>query len=123
LETGSVVVIDDEHPGRLKRSTQAYDKRVAGVISGANGIHPGISLKQEGALDSGENVALTGRVYVRADASGGPIKPGDLLTTSNTPGQAMKVSDFTQSQGAILGKAMSALPAGQGMVLVLVTLQ
>lgn len=123
LETGSVVVIDDEHPGRLKRSTHAYDTRVAGVISGANGIHPGISLKQEGALDNGENVALTGRVYVRADASGGPIKPGDLLTTSNTPGHAMRVSDFTQCQGAILGKAMSALPAGNGMVLVLVTLQ
>jgi hypothetical protein len=123
LEKGSVVVIDDEHPGRLKRSTHAYDTHVAGVISGANGIHPGISLKQEHVLDSGENVALTGRVYVRADASGGGIKPGDLLTTSSTAGQAMKVTDFTRAQGAILGKAMSALPTGQGMVLVLVTLQ
>jgi hypothetical protein len=123
IEKGSVVVIDDEHPGQLKRSTHAYDTRVAGVISGANGIHPGISLKQEDALDHGDNVALTGRVYVRADAGGGAIRPGDLLTTSNTPGHAMKVSDFTKSQGAILGKAMSGLKDGQGMVLVLVTLQ
>jgi hypothetical protein len=35
----------------------------------------------------------------------------------------MKVSDHLKAQGAILGKAMTALSEGQGMVLVLVTLQ
>ena len=120
---GSVVVIDDEHPGQLRLSARAYDTRVAGVISGANGINPGIALHQEGALDRGENVALTGRVYVKADASFGAIRPGDLLTTSDTPGHAMKVVDHPKAQGAILGKAMSALPERKGMVLVLVTLQ
>ena len=123
IEKGSVVVIDDEHPGRLRRSTQAYDTRVAGIVSGANGVNPGISLKQEGTLDQGENVSLTGRVYVQADASFGAIKAGDLLTTSATPGHAMKVTEHARSQGAILGKAMSALKDGRGMVLVLVTLQ
>ena len=120
---GSVVVIDEEHPGQLMLSARAYDTRVAGVISGANGINPGIALHQDGALDQGENVALTGRVYVKADASYGAIKPGDLLTTSDTPGHAMKVADHAKAQGAILGKAMSALPEGTGLVLVLVTLQ
>ena len=48
---------------------------------------------------------------------------GDLLTTSDTPGHAMKVTEHSQAQGAILGKAMSGLKAGKGMVLVLVTLQ
>jgi hypothetical protein len=71
----------------------------------------------------GENVALTGRVYVLADAAHGTIEPGDLLTTSDTPGHAMKVSDHAKAQGAILGKAMSELTHGKGMVLVLVTLQ
>jgi hypothetical protein len=123
IDKGSVVVIDEEHPGRLKMSTRAYDTQVAGIVSGANGINPGISLKQEGALDHGQNVALSGRVYVKADASRGAIKPGDLLTTSDTPGHAMKVGDHTKSQGAILGKAMSALKEGTGLVLVLVTLQ
>ncbi len=123
IEKGSVVVIDEEHPGRLKLSTHAYDTQVAGIISGANGINPGIALKQEGVLDQGQNVALTGRVYVQADATHGAIKPGDLLTTSDTPGHAMKVGDHTKSQGAILGKAMSALTEGTGLVLVLVTLQ
>lgn len=120
---GSVLVIDDEQPGKLKLSTRAYDTRVAGIVSGANGVNPGISLHQEGVLDNGENVALSGRVYVQADASLGAIKPGDLLTTSSTPGHAMKVGNHTKSQGAILGKAMSALKEGKGMVLVLVTLQ
>ena len=117
------MVIDEEHPGQLKLSHRAYDTRVAGIASGANGINPGISLRQEGPMDAGQDVALSGRVYVQADASFGAIKPGDLLTTSDTPGYAMRVADHARAQGAILGKAMSGLSQGKGMVLVLVTLQ
>jgi hypothetical protein len=120
---GSVVVIDVTNPGHLKLSDRPYDSRVAGVVSGANGIHPGIQMQQQGLLEGGKNVALTGRVYVQADDSNGPIQPGDLLTTSNEPGCAMKVTDHLKAQGAILGKAMTALKEGKGMVLVLVTLQ
>ena len=123
LEKGSVMVIDEDQPGRLKQCTTSYDTRVAGVLSGANGINPGISLQQNGVLDEGRNVALTGRVYVLADADTASIKPGDLLTTSNTPGHAMKVTDHLRAQGAILGKAMGSLAQGKGLVLVLVTLQ
>jgi hypothetical protein len=120
---GSVLVIDQQHAGQLKMSDQAYDTRVAGIISGAGGVNPGLSLRQEGKLEGGENVALSGRVYVLADADNGAIEPGDLLTTSSTPGHAMKVTDHTRAQGAVLGKAMSALKEGKGTVLVLVTLQ
>lgn len=120
---GAVVVIDDQNPGQLKLTDEPYDTRVAGVVSGANGINPGIQMHQQGLLDGGRNVALSGRVYVQADTSNGAIKPGDLLTTSSIPGRAMRVSDHLRAQGAILGKAMSALNEGQGMVLVLVTLQ
>ncbi len=123
LAKGSVVVIDDEHPGQLKLSTGAYDTRVAGIVSGANGVNPGIALHQEGVMEGGQNVALSGRVYVQADAAFGAIKPGDLLTTCDTPGHAMKVTEHAKAQGAILGKAMSPLKEGKGMVLVLVTLQ
>jgi hypothetical protein len=123
IPQGSVVVIDKEHPGHLKVSSHAYDTRVAGVVSGANGINPGIQMQQQGLLEGGKNVALTGRVYVLADAADGAIEPGDLLTTSDTPGHAMKVSDHARASGAILGKAMTGLKQGQGMVLVLVTLQ
>lgn len=123
LPAGSVVVIDPDQPGRLMRSTRAYDKRVAGIISGANGVRPGLTLEQEDVLGTGQPVALGGRVYALADASGSAIEPGDLLTTSSTPGHAMKAADDARASGAILGKAMSGLKAGQGLVLVLVSLQ
>jgi hypothetical protein len=123
IPKGSLVIIDEEHPGQLKLADEAYDRRVAGIVSGANGIHPGITLHQEGTLAGGQNVALSGRVYALADASNGAIKPGDLLTSSQTSGHVMKVTDHARAQGAIVGKAMGALKEGQGMVLVLVTLQ
>jgi hypothetical protein len=123
LPKGSVVVIDEDNPGELKLSDHAYDKRVAGILSGANGVRAGICLSQPGFNDGGQNVALSGRVYVLADASTGPIKPGSLLTTSSIPGHAMAVTDYAKAQGAILGKAMTGLEEGQGMVLVLVSLQ
>ena len=68
-------------------------------------------------------MALSGRVYCLCDASYGEIKPGDLLTTSDTRGHAMAVADFTSAAGAIIGKAMTGLKSGKGLVLVLVTLQ
>lgn len=124
VEPGMVVAIDRENPGQLRIADSAYDRTVAGVVSGAGGINPGLILQQEGSIVVGEHpVALTGRVYVWADATNGAIEPGDLLTTSDTPGHAMKVSDYTLSQGAILGKAMTQLEEGTGLVLVLVSLQ
>jgi hypothetical protein len=120
---GAVVVIDEENPGRLRMSDCAYDTKVAGIVSGANGVNPGISLRQDNLTAGGQNVALSGRVYALADASNGPIQPGDLLTTSATPGHAMKVTNLAKAQGAILGKAMTGLNNGKGMVLVLVSLQ
>ena len=124
LEPGMVVTIDAENPGQLVLAEAAYDKKVAGIVSGANGISAGMTMSQEGTPASGSvPVALTGRVYAWADASYGAITPGDLLTTSDTPGHAMKVTDHGRAQGAIIGKAMSKLSEGKGLVLVLVTLQ
>ena len=79
-----------------------------------------------GVIDALQDVALFCRregLWFHADAAYGEIKPGDLLTTSDTPGHAMKVTEHGLAQGAILGKAMSGLKNGRGMVLVLVTLQ
>jgi len=123
IPKGALVIIDEENPGQLKLSHQAYDKRVAGVVSGAGGINPGLTLTQEGVLEGGQNVALSGRVYALATAANGPIKPGDLLTTSEVPGHAMKATDRERWDGAVIGKAMSKLEKGEGLVLVLVNLQ
>ncbi|MBD3334769.1 MAG: hypothetical protein GF355_04580 [Candidatus Eisenbacteria bacterium] len=123
LPEGSVVVIDENQPGRLKLSQQAYDHRVAGIISGAGGIQPGVMLQQDECVGDAQHVALTGRAYVRADASDHPIRPGDLLTTSDMPGHAMKAVDASRRSGAVIGKAMSSLDSGTGLVLVLISLQ
>jgi hypothetical protein len=123
IAAGALVIIDVSNPGHVKMSDRAYDKRVAGIISGAGGVTPGITLSQKGLMENGQNVALSGRAYALADASNGPIRAGDLLTTASSPGHAMKATDPQRSQGAIIGKAMTSLERGRGLVLVLVSLQ
>lgn len=123
-EAGMVVAIDPDNPGRLALSNAAYDPLVAGVISGAGGVETGMIMGQRGSVaDGAVPVALAGRVYVRVDASYGAVKPGDLLTTSDTPGHAMKVDDPSRAYGTVIGKAMTGLEHGRGLVLVLVSLQ
>ncbi len=123
INPGMIVCIDPENPGKLLINTEAYDKKVAGIISGAGGVETGMMMGQKGSVADGQYpVALTGRVYAYADATKNPIKPGDLLTTSDTPGHAMKVTEYGKAHGAILGKAMSSLDNDKGLVLVLVTL-
>jgi hypothetical protein len=68
-------------------------------------------------------VAMVGRVYCKADAGRGPISAGDLLTTSDTPGHAMRVADPAADAGAILGKALAPLETGRALIPVVLTLQ
>jgi hypothetical protein len=123
LLPGSVVIIDEDNPGQLTLSNVAHDRRVAGIVSGAGGVNPGLTLSQQDVMDGNQNIALSGRVYALATATNGSIMPGDLLTTSDIPGHAMKVSDFDRGHGTVIGKAMSSLEEGNGLVLVLVNLQ
>jgi len=120
---GLLVCIDPARPGKLVVSAKPYDRTVAGVLSGAGGVKPGMMMGQEGSVADGQHpVALSGRVYCWCDASQGVIVPGDLLTTSSTPGHAMRVRDHRRAQGAAIGKAMTGLAKGKGLVLTLVSL-
>ena len=92
-EPGTVLVIDPDLPGQLEVSSVPYDMRVAGVVSGAGGVPHGI-LPREGEQSRREHpVAMTGRVYVKATAENGAIRPGDRLTTSSLAGHAMRATD------------------------------
>lgn len=123
-QPGMVVSINPEAVGELRIANSEYDRTVAGIISGANGVNVGMTLRQVGSVADGKHpVALTGRVWCLVDADQGPVVAGDLLTTSSTPGHAMKVKDHARASGAVIGKAMSSLDSGRGMVLVLVNLQ
>lgn len=125
IKPGMVVSIDAARPGKLVVSNEPYDNKVAGIISGAKGLKPGMLMGQKGTdADGAYPVALTGRVYCWANTSNGPIEVGDLLTTSNIPGHAMKATDRNRAFGATIGKAMTPLKdGGGGLVLVLVSLQ
>lgn len=113
---GTVLVIGDD--GKLQPSTIAYDTRVAGIVSTTPGVTLGI--KENG--NPGEQIiAVAGRVPCKVDAGSAPIHAGDLLTTSDNPGYAMKATN--PQIGTVLGKAMGTLESGTGTIEVLVTLQ
>jgi len=122
-EPGTVMAIDPSSPGRMRIADEAYSRRVAGVVSGAESLPAGVVLGLGDEAAGTVPIALTGRVWVKCDASENPIQPGDLLTTSKRAGHAMAAVDAGRATGAILGKAMTSLEAGTGMVLVLVSLQ
>ncbi len=121
VEPGTVMVLGNE--GALSESGQAYDKRVAGVISGAGTYKPGIVLDKRQSLSNRQPVALMGKVFCKVDAQFGAIEAGDLLTTSATPGHAMKTTDPLKAFGAVIGKALRPLPSGQGLIPILIALQ
>jgi hypothetical protein len=121
IEPGTVMVINQE--GALQPSQHAYDKRVAGVISGAGNYKPGIILDKQQSQDNRVPIALMGKVYCKVDAQYSPIEVGDLLTTSPTPGHAMKADDPLRAFGAVIGKALRSLNSGQGMIPILIALQ
>ncbi len=120
---GTVMVIDPQGAGQLMQSQTAYDRRVAGVVSGAGNVRPGIRMGQASVLDGDTLVAMSGRVYVKCSAENGAIQPGDLLTSASLAGHAMRATASDQSFGAVLGKAMTSLEGETGLVLVLVSLQ
>jgi hypothetical protein len=124
VEPGTVLVIGTD--GRLMPSATEYDTRVAGIVS----TEPGVTLaKIEGGNPGEEIVAIAGRVPCKVDATKAPIHAGDLLTTSDTSGHAMKAEPTIINgrgfypDGTILGKAMGSLENGTGTIEVLVTLQ
>ena len=120
-DLGTVLVIDG--PGRLRVSKSAYDTSVAGVVSGAGSLRPGIVF---GRRDDGSDrvpVALFGTVYCKVDARTRPIGVGDLLTTANEPGHAMSLRRRRRRPGTVLGKAMQSCPRGLGLIPILVGLQ
>ena len=120
-EPGAVMIINEQ--GKLRPSADAYDRRVAGVVAGGGDLRPGIILGHTGNDEGLLPIALSGRTYCKVDAGFGAVAVGDLLTTSPTPGYAMKASDPSQAFGAVIGKAMRPLNDGQGMIPILVALQ
>jgi len=117
LQPGDVLVIGPD--GKLARSIAPYASNVVGVYSTNPGFVGGSD--EDGTNPGKVPLAVIGVVPVKASAENGPIAPGDLLTTSSTPGYAMRADHFVG--GAILGKALEGLDESTGVILMLVMLQ
>ena len=121
VDPGTVMVIDSE--GSLRECDRAYDKCVAGVISGAGKYKPAIVLDKQKSSKNRMPIALMGKVYCKVDASYGVIEVGDLLTTSPTLGHAMKANDPMKAFGSVIAKALQPLASGEGLIPILIALQ
>jgi hypothetical protein len=122
IDPGTVMVLDDK--GALRPCETSYARKVVGVVSGAGEYKPGLILDRHSSCAGRLPIALVGKVYCRVDATFGGIEVGDLLTTSTNPGHAMRADDPIRAFGAVIGKALQRLPAGEnGLIPIIVALQ
>ena len=119
LESGDVVCL---HPvkDRIVLSQQSNAASVVGVVSTAPGMV--LNADRDIAEEKMFPVALCGRVPCKVVDENGPIARGDLLTSSSTPGYAMKALPISVDEqeffrpGTIIGKALEPLPSGEGVI-------
>lgn len=144
-EPGDVMVIDPTEDRSVRVASTARSTLVAGIYStkpgylGSEDDWDDVALQLVGTdpsnpeelvaakpIDLGRMIgqipmAVVGIVPCKVSAENGPIKPGDLLVTSGTPGHAMRDNDARA--GTIVGKALGSLDQDTGVIKVLVTLQ
>jgi hypothetical protein len=122
-EPGDVLIVGypSSPAASVRKSTGPNDGRLLGVVS----TSPGLVLEGKHVYMAGDNtklvtanktvVGLAGRVPVKVSMENGPIQVGDPLTSSSTPGVAMKAS----RAGKVLGYALESMSM-DGKVLVFV---
>jgi hypothetical protein len=138
VEPGDVIVIDANNPRATEKSYKPRSTLVAGIYSakpgflgserdwekpseGQGGEAGTYSLDDMASEFNEIPLAVVGIVPCKVSAENGPIRPGDLLVTSSTPGHAMR--DDAPIVGTVVGKALDSLTSGTGVIKVLVTLQ
>ncbi len=120
-EPGDVVVLDLSNSASVKKSSQPYEPMLAGVVP----QNPGLVFDNGQTRLAGDNsglitpektiVALAGRVLAKVSMENGAIQIGDALTSSSTPGVAMKAT----KAGKIIGYALEN-KSEDGLVLVFI---
>ena len=112
LEPGDVVVIAEPEDDRvlLAKSNKGYDSKVAGVVSDTKsaGLVIGGCHTEDITRNYIKPIALAGRFLTKVTLENGSIKAGEFLTTSSTPGHAMKASQ----SGYVIGKALQSFSGG-----------
>jgi hypothetical protein len=131
VNSGDVLVLDQEHPSHYRSSREKCSTIVAGVVSSDPGVVLGSSFTDHSSPITGSPspiahhsralLALIGIVPVKVTNEGGPILPGDLLITSSTPGRAMRWTGPEPCPCSLVGKALEAMTEERGVILVLLT--
>ncbi|HWB39177.1 MAG TPA: hypothetical protein VG604_02935, partial [Candidatus Saccharimonadales bacterium] len=98
IDPGTVVVSDPTIKAGVKSSTTPYQNGLMGIVS----TQPGEIVGDGTNSGTPVALALAGRVPVKVSTENGPIKAGDYLTSSSTPGVAMKAT----KAGNVIGTAM-----------------
>lgn len=130
LEAGDVVSISQSanNPQPLvERSSKSYDPNIIGIVS----TEPGVNLGSWEESQDTRPVALAGRVPVKVSTENGPIEPGDPLTSSSTPGVAMRACGLTGESseasdeggkayvckaGPVVGKSLEPFNGAEGEI-------
>ena len=121
VEPGDVVVMNQAHEGYVLPCTAIADPMVVGIAAGPAGGHGTPEQNIEEASPTRVPVASFGIVSCKVDAAFGAIRRGDLLTTSSTPGYAMRAEN--PAPGTVVGKALEPLASGTGLIKILVMLR
>jgi hypothetical protein len=104
MHEGDVISLSDTTSGAIQKSTAAYDNKLMGVYS----AKPGILISEASNSAALVPVALSGQAMVTVNDETGAIHKGDFLTSSSTPGVAMK----SVKPGIVLGRAMGDFSCG-----------
>ena len=104
-EPGTVVVFGGDK--EITKSSIVNDSRVAGVVT----TNPAY-IMNSGQAGIAVCIALAGRIPCKVI---GKVKKGDLLTTSNVPGHAIKAND--PKIGTIIGKSLVDKDTGEAGVI------
>jgi hypothetical protein len=131
VEAGDLLVIDPKSDRSVVRSSAPRSRLVIGVYSTEPGFVGSERDWEDGetSLDRSDMaltydevpVAVVGIVPVKASAENGPIRRGDLLVSSSTPGHVMRDDD--PRAGTVVGKALGELEDQHGRIRMLVSLQ
>ncbi len=117
ISPGDILAVSAQGGGQLSRSSGAYMRSVIGIVSG----NPTLVVDNTGASRKAYPVALAGKVLCKVDARNRPIRPGDLIVTSETPGCGMAGEmDSLAKIGTVIGKALDGLSDGLGAIPVFV---
>jgi len=110
---GDLLVASENGNSVLSRSKNIYNRSVIGIVSG----NPYLVINNSGREEKLYPVALAGKTLCRIDARNNPVKPGDLIVASETPGCGMKGKmDSFDKIGTVIGKALDSLDDGIGLV-------